>query len=148
VLFTTLKFVHLVGLLILFSASSAKNLLISQTPIQRRSIQLCRTADRASGAAAGLVVVTGLGLLYFSPRGSSFYTHNSLFWLKIFVLILASALLIRTKLFFRKQSGAAPSISVDVPGSMSKILKFDLVSLLVITYLAVLVVNGIGLRLS
>ena len=83
-LFTTLKFMHLVALLILFSASLSKNFLIAQTPMQRRSIQRCKAADQASGAAAGLVVVTGLGLLYFSANGSSFYTGNGLFWLKIF----------------------------------------------------------------
>jgi putative membrane protein len=146
-LFTSLKFLHLLSLIALFASNLAKNFLVAPSRVPSRNILLCRAADRASGAAAGVVVLTGLGLLQFSPKGSSFYTSNSLFWLKILVLVLASALIIRTKIFFRKHANAAPSISVDVPGAMSKILKFDFVSLLVITYLAVLVVNGIGPRL-
>jgi putative membrane protein len=146
-LFSTLKFLHLLSLISLFAASLAKNLLVAKVRVPSRNIELCRVADRASGAAAGLVVLTGLGLLHFSAKGSSFYTSNGLFWLKIFMLLLASALIIRTKLFFRKEAKAASSTNVNVPGTISKILKFDLASLVVITYLGVLVVNGIGPRI-
>jgi putative membrane protein len=146
-LFPTLKFLHLLSLISLFAASLAKNLLVAKVQVPSRNIELCRVADRVSGAAAGLVVFTGAGLLYFSAKGSGFYTSNGLFWLKIFLLLLASALIIRTKLFFRKETKAASSTNIDVPATISKILKFDLASLAVITYLAVLVVNGIGPRL-
>jgi uncharacterized membrane protein len=145
-LFASLKFLHLLSLISLFSASLAKNFLVAERRVPSRNILLCRAADRASGAAAGVVVLTGLGLLYFSAKGSIFYTGSGLFWLKIFLLFLASALIIRTKLFFRKEAKAAQSAGVDVPTSVSMILKFDLASLVLITCLAVLMVNGIGPR--
>ena len=146
-LFASLKFLYLLSLISLFAASLAKNLLVARVQVSSRNLLHCATADRASGAAAGVVVVTGLGLLHFSAKGSTFYTSNGLFWLKLLMLLLASALIIRTKLFFRKEAKAASSTSVEVPGTISKILKFDLASLVVITYLAVLVVNGIGPRI-
>lgn len=146
-LFSSLKFLHLLSLISLFAASLAKNLLVARVRVSSENLVLCAAADRASGAAAAVVVVTGLGLLYFSAKGSSFYTSNGLFWLKLFLLLLASALIIRTKLFFRKQAKAASSTNVEVPATISKVLKFDLASLVVITYLAVLVVNGIGPRI-
>jgi uncharacterized membrane protein len=60
--FTTIKFLHLLALLCLFTASAVKNLLLAQTPIQSLTAQRYRTADQVSGAAAGVVVLTGIGL--------------------------------------------------------------------------------------
>jgi putative membrane protein len=145
-IFTTIKFFHLLALLFLFAASVLKNLLLTQTSIESQTIQRCRTADQVSGAAAGIVVLTGIGLLYFSPKGSAFYTANSFFWLKIAVLVVASALIVRTKIFFREQAKRTEFDAVEVPRSIVGILKFDLASLVLMAYLGVLIVNGIGLR--
>ncbi len=146
-LFAALKFSHLLALMLLFSASLAKNLLIAQTPVQSQSLYLCRRADQVSGAAAGLVVLSGIALLFSSPKGSAFYTSNSLFWLKLFVLFLASALIVRTKLFFRKRENAMSTCAAEVPRFVRAILKFDFASLVVITGLGVLIVSGVGPRL-
>jgi putative membrane protein len=145
-IFTAIKFFHLLALLSLFSASVIKNLLLGQVPILSKTIQRCRTADQVSGAAAGAVVLTGIGLLYLSPKGSAFYTANSVFWLKIAVLVVASALIVRTKVFFREHARRVESGAIEVPRSIVSILKFDLASLVLLTYLGVLIVNGIGLN--
>jgi putative membrane protein len=145
-IFTTIKFFHLLALLFLFAASVVKNLLLTQTSIESQTIQRCRTADQVSGAAAGIVVLTGIGLLYLSPKGSAFYTANSFFWVKIAVLVIASALIVRTKIFFREQAKRTEFDAVEVPRSIVGILKFDLASLVLMAYLGVLIVNGIGLR--
>lgn len=145
-LFTTVKFLHLVALLLLFCASLAKNLLLTARPLESVGIARCRTADRMSGVAAGFIVVSGAGLIYLSPKGMDFYTANSSLWIKIAILILASALIVRTKLFFRS-AAHAPAKAVDVPSAIASILKFDLASLVVMTYLGVLVAYGIGIRI-
>lgn len=145
-LFTTVKFLHLLAVMLLFSASLIKNLLLGQASIQSQTMRWCRTADRISGAAAGLVVLSGIGLLYLSPKGAGFYTANSFFWLKIGLLVFASALIIRTKLFFREQAKLVGAGPVDVPRSVVNILKFDLASLVLMAYLGVVVVNGISLQ--
>jgi putative membrane protein len=92
-------------------------------------------------------VLSGVALLFGSAKGSAFYTSNGLFWLKLFVLLVASALIVRTKLFFRRRENAISTHGVEVPRFVPAILKFDLASLVVITGLAVLIVNGIGPRL-
>jgi putative membrane protein len=145
-IFTTIKFLHLLALLFLFTASVIKNLLLIQAPIRSQTIQRCKTADQVSGAAAGVIVLTGIGLLYLSPKGSAFYTANSFFWLKIAVLVVASALIVRTKIFFREQAKRTEFDAVEVPRSIVGILKFDLASLVLMAYLGVLIVNGIELR--
>jgi putative membrane protein len=143
-LFATVKFLHLFALLFLFAASLIKNLLLRQQPVERQAVANCLAADRVSGAAAGLVVLSGIGLLYFSPKGMAFYTANSLFWLKIGLLIAASALIIHTKVYFRKAVRPIDAGSINVPRSVDTILKFDLASLVLMAYLGVLVVSGIG----
>lgn len=145
-LFTTVKFAHLIALLLLFCASMAKNLLLTARPLEAIGIDRCRTADRLSGVAAVFIVVSGAGLIYLSPKGIDFYTANSSLWIKIAVLILASALIVRTKVFFRS-AAKAPAAAIDVPSAIPSILKFDLASLVVMTYLGVLVAYGIGIGL-
>lgn len=145
-LFTTAKFRHLVALLLLFCASVAKYLLLTARPLEAVGIDRCRMADRMSGVAAGFIVVSGAGLVYLSPQGTDFYTANSTLWIKIAVLILASALIVPTKIFFRS-AAKAPARAVDVPSAIASILKFDLASLVVMTYLGVLVAYGIGIRI-
>ena len=100
-LFTTVKFTHMLSLLLLFCASLAKNLLVFAVPVKEAAIRKCRTADRVSEVAAFFIVLSGAGLIYLSPKGMDFYTANSSLWIKVAVLILASALIVRTNVYFR-----------------------------------------------
>ena len=90
------------------------------------------------------MIVTGGTLVYISAKGTSFYFHNSIFWLKIGLLILASLLIIKTKIYFRKNAVAGSKIAVEVPKAVQVILRFDVCSLLVMALLAVALVNGYG----
>jgi uncharacterized membrane protein len=144
-LFISIKCLHILALLVLFSASLVKNILVWQTPFSGISARWARIADRASGAAAGVAVLSGLGLLWLSGKGVNFYTANALFWLKIAVLLIASALIIRTKLFFRQHANAAPDTALPLPRAIPAILKFDLASLVVMACLGVALASGIDL---
>jgi uncharacterized membrane protein len=146
-LFTVVKFTHLISLLLLFSASLAKNLLLLARPVNESAISKCRTADRVSGVAAVFIVVSGAGLIYLSPKGMDFYTANSSLWIKVAVLILASALIVKTKVYFRVAAKSLVPALIDVPAVIPSILKFDLGSLVVMTYLGVLVAYGTGIRI-
>jgi uncharacterized membrane protein len=144
--FATIKFVHLLSLLLLFSASLAKNLLVAAQPFDARAATRCRTADRISGAAAGLIVLSGIALVLVSPKGADFYTSNASLWIKVAVLILASALILRTKVYFRAAATGGPSVADPVPAAIVRILRVDLASLVLMAWLGVLVAYGIGLR--
>lgn len=145
-LFSTVKFTHLLSLLLLFCASVAKNLILAVGPVEARTIVRCRRADRISGYAAVLIVLSGLALPLLSPKGIDFYTANSSLWIKVAVLIIASALIVRTKVFFRSKSNITLPAAIPVPASVPLILKVDLASLVLMTYLGVLVAYGIGIR--
>jgi uncharacterized membrane protein len=141
-LFTIAKFIHLLSLLLLVASSISKNFLVRRAPVTSSVIRKCRIADRVSGATAGLMIVSGIGMLYLSAKGFSFYSGNSLFWLKIALLIVASVFIIRTKIFFRDPAYAHGNEEVKVPMSLKNILAFDLVSLFAMAVLGTLIVKG------
>jgi uncharacterized membrane protein len=141
-LFTIAKLIHLLSLLLLVGSSISKNVLVRKAAISASVIRKCRIADRVSGATAGLMIVSGMGMLYLSPKGYSFYGGNALFWLKIALLIVASVFIIRTKIFFRDPANAQGSGDVKVPSSIKGILAFALVSLFAMAALGALIVRG------
>jgi uncharacterized membrane protein len=141
-LFTIVKLVHLLSLLLLIASSITKNFLVRKASVSTAVVRNCRVADRVSGATAGLMIASGIGMLYLSPKGYSFYGNNGLFWLKIALLIVASAFIIRTKIFFRNSAASLLNSEIKVPSSIRGILAFDLFSLFVMTALGVLIVSG------
>jgi uncharacterized membrane protein len=145
-LFTIAKLIHLLSFLLLVGSSISKNVLVRKALISASVIRKCRIADRVSGATAGLMIVSGMGMLFLSPKGYSFYGGNALFWLKIALLIVASVFIIRTKIFFRDPANAQGSGDVKVPSSIKSILAFDLMSLLAMAALGALIVRGSMVR--
>jgi uncharacterized membrane protein len=141
-LFAIAKFIHLLSLLLLATSSISKNILVRRAPVTSSVIRKCRIADRVSGATAGLMIVSGIGMLYLSAKGFSFYGGNGLFWLKIALLFVASVFIIRTKIFFRDPANAQGDREVRVPSSIKNILAFDLMSLLAMAVLGALIVKG------
>ena len=141
-LFTIVKFVHLLSLLLLIASSITKNFLVRKASVPADVIHKCTVADRVSGATAGLMIASGIGMLYLSPKGYSFYGNNDLFWLKIALLIVASAFIIRTKIFFRNSVASQMNSEIKVPSSIRGILAFDLFSLFAMAVLGVRIVSG------
>jgi uncharacterized membrane protein len=141
-LFTIVKLIHLFSLLLLIASSITKNFLIRKASVSADVIQKCRIADRVSGATAGLMIASGIGMLYLSPKGYSFYGNNGLFWLKIALLVVASIFIIRTKIFFRNYTPSQPNSEIKVPSPIRRILAFDLFSLFAMAALGVLIVSG------
>jgi uncharacterized membrane protein len=141
-LFTTAKFIHLLSLVLLVGSSISKNFLVRKSSVSASVIRKCRIADRVSGATAGLMIVSGIGMLYLSPKGYSFYGGNGLFWLKITLLIVASVFIIRTKIFFRDPANVQGNSEIKVPSSIKSILAFDLMSLFAMAALGALIVKG------
>ncbi len=145
-LFTIVKFIHLLSLLLLIASSITKNFLVRKASVPADVIHKCRVADRVSGATAGLMIASGIGMLYLSPKGYWFYGNNGLFWLKIALLVVASVFIIRTKIFFRNSTSFQLNSEIKVPSSIKGILAFDLFSLFAMAALGVLIVSGTMVR--
>lgn len=51
-----------------------------------------RLVDNWYGIAAGLVIITGLSLLFLDLKGPAFYTHNPVFWTKMTLFVIVALL--------------------------------------------------------
>jgi putative membrane protein len=86
-----LHFFHFVMIFLLASVLAGEAFILRQSLSRYRVAQL-QAVDRYYGIVAGLVIITGLLLVFFDAKGSAYYAHNPIFWTKM-GLFLAIALL-------------------------------------------------------
>jgi putative membrane protein len=86
-----LHYAHFLCIFLLASLLAGEVILLKRSLPRERVTQL-QSVDRWYGISAGLVIVTGLLLVFFGLKGSAYYAHNGVFWMKM-ALFLAIALL-------------------------------------------------------
>jgi putative membrane protein len=77
-----LLFVHLVCIITLASLMVGEFVLF-RASLPGDLVRRMQRIDNLYGIFAGLVVITGLSLLFFSSKGVVFFTHNPVFWVKM-----------------------------------------------------------------
>jgi putative membrane protein len=71
--------------------------------------------DRFYGIAAGLVIASGVSLLFFGLKGAAFYLHNPVFWIKMGLFVALGLLSIPGTLAYLQWSRReAPDGSVSL----------------------------------
>lgn len=141
-LFLTLKTLHIVALLFLFSASLFKNIWVSKKSLQLSPLRQLKIADKVSGVAAGVMVGSGLYMLLGEQSAHLFRLQQPVFWIKMLILIVASLLVIWTKIYFAKASLNATHNGVIIPRFIVFILRFDLASIVMMIVLAIMMVRS------
>lgn len=107
-----LHFAHFMCIFILASLLAAEAFLMRPSLTREQSTQL-QLVDRWYGVFAGLVIVTGLLLLFFGAKGASYYAHSAVFWTKMAVFVAIALLsIVPTMTFSRWDSRRAPDGSV------------------------------------
>ena len=139
---SAIKFVHFAALAALLAASLSKNLLLGGTSATHSALAKSVIADRVSGLAAALMVLSGIGLVQLGPRGSEAYLHAPLFWIKMSLLVIASGLILRTKAFIRRGDSLSSPSTIAVPGFITAIFRIDLVACLLMTALGLMIARG------
>jgi uncharacterized membrane protein len=134
--FTIVKIFHIAAIIVLFAASLYKNIMLSKSNMSQSQLYACLSADKISGVAAGLLVISGLYMLFGVSEQRSYYLSNAYFLAKMTVFIGASALIIFTKIYLRKNARKGSEIMVDVPPFMRLILRIDILGLLLLVFLA------------
>ncbi|HZY99820.1 MAG TPA: DUF2214 family protein [Candidatus Baltobacteraceae bacterium] len=86
-----LHFVHFLCIFSLASILVVEIVLFRQT-IARDTLKQLQIVDRWYGIVAGLVVASGLALLFFGAKGSAFYSHNPVFWTKMALVAVVAGL--------------------------------------------------------
>jgi len=100
--------------------------------------------DRVYGISAFFVFSFGLALWLWVGKPSEFYSANLLFQLKLGLFILMVFISIYPALFFISHRRSTAD-SIIVPKAIIRLLKFELLLLLIIPVLAYLMARGIGL---
>ena len=106
--------------------------------------------DLVYGISAGVLVVVGLLRVFFFEKGVNFYTHNSMFWIKMSLFAIIGLLSIYPTIRFIKwnsflKAGQAPEIPDDEFKRIRLLLSLELVGLVLILFAAPAMARGIGL---
>ena len=86
-----LHYAHFVCIFLLACLLAGEAFLLKKS-LSREGVAQLQGVDRYYGIAAGLVIVTGLLLVFFGAKGAAYYAHNAIFWMKM-ALFLSVALI-------------------------------------------------------
>lgn len=136
----TVKIIHYLCFAALLYGSAMKNWLLRPASISLAQVQHIRRFDKLSGAAAGVILLTGLAMLLWLAKPTIYYLTQSLFIFKISIFVVASSLIVLTKIAF-KQALASTEAIWAVPSKVKIILTIDLIGLLVMAVLGYLVAH-------
>jgi len=139
---------HDLSFMVCFGSLVMERQLIRPNPNRQQATAMVIT-DIVYGLAALLVLGTGvLRVLYFG-QGSSFYTHNPIFWLKVGLFLTVGALSLYPTITYilwaiPLRKGELPQVSEVLCQRLSWILNVELVGFALIPLLATLMARGIG----
>jgi putative membrane protein len=110
-----LHFAHFICIFLLASLLAGEAFLLRKSLPGTRVVQL-QVVDRWYGMVAGLVIVTGVLLVFFGEKGAWYYAHNAIFWTKMAVFVIIALIsIIPTVAYLRWNQRLAPdgSIALD-----------------------------------
>ncbi|HVR46094.1 MAG TPA: DUF2214 family protein [Candidatus Binatia bacterium] len=110
-----LHFAHFVCIFVLASLLAGELLLLRRS-LSREGVAQLQGVDRYYGMMAGLVIVTGLLLVFFGEKGASYYAHNAIFWVKMVIFVTIALISIAPTIAYlrwNQRLGADGSIVLD-----------------------------------
>lgn len=141
---TILRYIHFISIFTIVGTLSAEMTLLKPT-MTRRELSKLAKIDGLYGVAALTLVGAGLTLwLGGFGKPTYFYSKNWIFHTKILMFLIVGVMSIKPTIFFIKKSKGDPEELVDVPKSISTLLKLELLLLAIIPLLAGLMAKSIG----
>ena len=106
--------------------------------------------DLVYGISAGLLVAVGLLRVFFFEKGSNYYFHNELFWIKMILFLIVGLLsAYPTKRFINWNSNLnenrSPEISDAEYNKIRLFLRLELAGIALILFAAPMMARGIGM---
>jgi putative membrane protein len=134
------KALHMLALLALLWSSLRKNMLLTPVNLTAANALRTRQFDKLSAASAGIMLLTGLAMALWVAKPFAYYAGHPAFWLKIAVFIVASGLIVWSKVFIRKATTQATS---PVPAAVRWVLRIDFAGLLLMAALGFVIAHGL-----
>jgi putative membrane protein len=129
-----IKTIHYLCFFALLCSSAMKNWLLFPSSVSLSQVVRVRRFDKLSGAAAGIIFLTSLAMLFWLAKPTQYYVTQPLFALKISLFVLASSLIVLTKFAFKRAIKETTSLW-QVPRLVKIIFMVDLIGLLVMASL-------------
>jgi putative membrane protein len=130
------------GIMTLSSALVAKHLLLS-SEVSAQKIRKIAIIDGVYGVSAVVVFFAGLSLWLWVGKPAIFYSGNWIFHVKISIFSLVALLSIYPTIFFFKNRNSS-SEKIKIPKIIIKLIRIELLLLMVLPFLAVLMSQGFG----
>lgn len=138
-----IRYLHLTAVLVLAGTLIIENMAMARQ-INQEDLRNLLKVDAAYGISAAVVLACGLGLWFWGGKPPSFYTGNPVFHAKLTLFVLVGLLSIHPTVFLLRQRRSTQSV-IDVPASVLRVLRVELILLAFIPVLAFLMARGIGL---
>jgi putative membrane protein len=110
-----LHFAHFICIFLLACLLAGEAFTLKKS-LSREGVAQLQGIDRYYGVAAGLVILTGLLLVFFGAKGPVYYAHNAIFWIKMALFVsvaLISILPTVAYLRWNQRRAADGSITLD-----------------------------------
>ncbi len=143
-------YVHHLSFMVCFAALALQRKLIRSEPGRGDSLLIVIT-DVVYGLSALTLTLSGILRVLHYGRGTSFYTENPLFWLKVATFVAVGVLsLYPTVTFLRSwagplRRGELPQPSEALVARLRLILNLELAGFAALPLLAALMARGVGL---
>lgn len=139
-----LRYLHFISIFAIVGSLVSEHLLLKNELTREEIVRISRI-DAVYGMAALTLLGVGLTLwLGGFGKPTAFYSQNWIFHLKITLFLLIGLLSIYPTVFFIRNSKGDPSELVIVPKTVFWMLRFELLLLFIIPFLAGLMAKGIG----
>lgn len=140
-----ITYVHYLGFMVLFAALLAQHWVFVSLATSLQ-IQRLFLLDSVYGAAAVVVLITGLSKVFLVGKPAIFYAHNGWFHAKVTLFVIVALLSIWPTLqFFKAKKASAqlpPAALIELPAGIRIVQRIELVIIMFLPLLAVLMARA------
>lgn len=136
------RYVHFLGIIMLAAALVGEHLLIVEE-MTIKSFKKLVVVDAIYGIAAMATLTAGILLLFVVGKPAEFYTSNVVFHIKLTVFICIGVLSAFPTIYFLRNRKALTD-TVVLPSYIIRIVRIELMLLVILPLLAAMMARGIG----
>ena len=140
-----ITWLHYLGVFVLVGALAGE-LMAFRREMSAAAQKMVRVLDLHYGAAAGLVLVTGLAKVFWYGKGAAYYAGNPFFWVLIALFVAMGLLSVPPTLYFLRWRRSTATVTV-AEGDYARIRRLfwiEAVALALIPLAAALMARGAG----
>lgn len=139
-----IRYIHFIGIMIVFAMVCVENILLQQA-ITRKTVKQLFNVDGLYGLFSLIVVAAGLYLWFGTGKPAAYYSQNSVFLAKVALFIVVGILSIWPTVFYFKNRKGDDNDMVEIPNHLRRIVRVEILLLIIIPILATLMAQGVGL---